>query len=1329
MIQLEEGKVPIDESELNKIKVLCDFLFFDQYKSSASFPRFQHAFAALAGNSKMDLFQTFKNLCGEKKKYITFGRMLKSFLKNKKNPKKNEITNTFFSTLMDDKIIKKEEEEAGIQYENAIRYSTKQGNMRHFISKVCVITDESGENIKGLRIYYDDFFKNDLFFNKRGEKFIINMELNLVGDLTEDKINGRADMNTMDGITNVFGTYTDKITFIGFKCRSGKTSFYGKPEGTPFFYGGIGRHVKTFKCEVKNGALTSILPGYVDVIRKNPYIDKSINEIQDDINHADDYVYEEETLVNITDPDELDNNIRNPMIPDDFFFDKTLEDKIKGTDINEIIPDKEVNKEIGKYAVNDKEIKIDPDKLMEEAALYSKYKELREQLQNQKDYLLDTGKFDELPKDPDGEYKIGEPVDGKDLNIFIHNPQNYDNLTREVGLSVEDAIKSESPGEKHLGPERDFPEVDKLKKKSSQLNNRNDMQDYYDNVNSGLFDRITPEEEDVSINKNLYTRKETQDEIVENEKKAQFNWRLLSFKLSSKEGIFILQTIGGVIRAMRILKDEEKGKKIPTEEKLKLYKVLKVNKPIVDMLSQAHIEALRSKEEEDELRHQLDDLKNKKELNEEEKKNNRILEKNKQGLAVEMATIAFKEKAKELNANDLPLISSKLKKLAEMKKKAKDKRQERMINEYIRELNRDKVAIIKAIKDKNRKKLKKINSTVFNDIVNENKTERDKLKANAIKQIEKAQKEEDKQIEKQMPKAKEISFQKVKIPEGINVYRKQKLNGPVFQDELFKPIKKNLCPIRENGSWNLPHGIHKEDIRGWEKYNWTPVGNILDTPNYQVYFDDINSDNILQGDFQNCYFITALAALCKYPELVKKLFLFKEKSQEHVYGVYLRVNGTWKLILIDDFVPFYFDSEGAHRFVFSSSYQKELWVVLLEKAWAKLNGNYAHSLDGSPSEVFDALTDAYTEILYVSPPQKDEIYKSLNDGQMKGYILTAETSGEDKIEEYGLVPFRAYIILEVIEVMTKYKKVKLIHLRNLWGNGDEWSGDWCNSSSLWTPELRSICNVPELEEQKEISTGTFWMSIDDFSKYFYITYITHVYPDYVSSQVKVSKENCLNGPIVHKLTINEDYTDAYIQLHQKNPRIILKDGTNIKKPVYGYMMLTDEEGTFIDISGKGTFNHCLRKTLNKGTYYLLTDMNYRFFNINHGYSVLVYSSSPIEISDGDVEIKSLLDAGLIGFCENLKYKNVNGGRLYCTDVGNCPLKAVILDNRDGNDNLVLNANLKRYGKNSADFYCEDGHEKDKEISKNVNKGEVGVIIAYPYTNSSLYDLNYNTSKA
>ena len=763
-----------------------------------------------------------------------------------------------------------------------------------------------------------------------------------------------------------------------------------------------------------------------------------------------------------------------------------------------------------------------------------------------------------------------------------------------------------------------------------------------------------------------------------------------------------------------------------TQEKLNLYRLLKINKPIIDMLSKAHMEALRKKEEEELLNNQIEELKNNKQLTEDEKKNKRLFEKNKRSNALNLAAEIFSEKAKEVHVKDLPLISNKIKKLDEMKKDIKDKKQEGIINEYMNELTQDKIAIINAIKEKNRDKIKSENTEKYNNIIQDNQKLRSKMIAKESQDIEKIQKEEDEELEKKMPKSKEISFNSIKIP--TEIFRDQKVNTPIFSDSLFKPIRKNLCPITENGTWNLPSRSNKDDVRGWERYNWTSVNKILDTPNYQVYYDDINSDDIIQGDFQNCNFITVVSALCKYPDLIKKLFLFKEKSIEHAYGVYLRVNGIWKLIILDDFIPFFFDSEGQYRFAFSSSFNKEIWIVLLEKAWAKLNGSYIRSIESSPSEIFDVLTDAFTEILYISPPEKDEIYKSLYDGQTKGYILTAETSNEDKIEEYGLVPFRAYIILEVIEVDLKNTKVKLIHLKNLWGNGDEWNGDWCNSSSLWTPELRSICKVPEITKENKLLTGTFWMSIEDFCKYFYITYITHIYPNYVNSYKKISKDDCVNGPIVHKLIVNENDTDAYIQLHQKNPRICLKDLTCVKKPVYGYIMLTDEEGNYIDASGKGTFNNCLRKTLNKGEYYLITDLNFRFFNINHGYSISIYSSSKIEINDGDVEIKSLLDSSLISFSNRLKSTDVNGGKLISTDIGNCPLKAAILDNRNGKENLLLKASLKRYGKNSADFYCEEGKEKDKEIVKLVIQGECGIIIAYPYTNSSLYDLKMSASK-
>ena len=154
----------------------------------------------------------------------------------------------------------------------------------------------------------------------------------------------------------------------------------------------------------------------------------------------------------------------------------------------------------------------------------------------------------------------------------------------------------------------------------------------------------------------------------------------------------------------------------------------------------------------------------------------------------------------------------------------------------------------------------------------------------------------------------------------------------------------------------------------------------------------------------------------------------------------------------------------------------------------------------------------------------------------------------------------------------------------------------------------------------------------------------------------------------------------------------------------------------------------MHKKLNKGEYYLITDLNFRFFNINHGYSISIYSSSHIEINEGDVEIKSLLDASLISFSQGLKFTDVSGAKLISTDIGNCPLKAAILDNTNGNENLLLKASLKRYGKNSADFYYENGREKENEIIKFVIKGDCAVTIAYPYTNSSLYDLKMSASK-
>jgi len=93
--------------------------------------------------------------------------------------------------------------------------------------------------------------------------------------------------------------------------------------------------------------------------------------------------------------------------------------------------------------------------------------------------------------------------------------------------------------------------------------------------------------------------------------------------------------------------------------------------------------------------------------------------------------------------------------------------------------------------------------------------------------------------------------------------------------------------------------------------------------------------------------------------MVKRLFDIKEKSVEHYHGCYYWINGIWKLILVDDYFPYY--SIWCKNFAFSSINGNELWVVLLEKVWNKLNGNYAKTIRDEPQEVFDVITNVYSE--------------------------------------------------------------------------------------------------------------------------------------------------------------------------------------------------------------------------------------------------------------------------------------------------------------------------------------------------------------------------------
>ena len=60
-------------------------------------------------------------------------------------------------------------------------------------------------------------------------------------------------------------------------------------------------------------------------------------------------------------------------------------------------------------------------------------------------------------------------------------------------------------------------------------------------------------------------------------------------------------------------------------------------------------------------------------------------------------------------------------------------------------------------------------------------------------------------------------------------------------------------------------------------------------------------------------------------------------------------------MLLDDYIPVY---KSTNRPVFCKANGNEVWVMLLEKAWAKIKGSFGDINSGSPHEVLNSFSIA-----------------------------------------------------------------------------------------------------------------------------------------------------------------------------------------------------------------------------------------------------------------------------------------------------------------------------------------------------------------------------------
>lgn len=311
---------------------------------------------------------------------------------------------------------------------------------------------------------------------------------------------------------------------------------------------------------------------------------------------------------------------------------------------------------------------------------------------------------------------------------------------------------------------------------------------------------------------------------------------------------------------------------------------------------------------------------------------------------------------------------------------------------------------------------------------------------------------------------------------AVNVPRFNNNNnqGDKFCDPIFPPDVYSLCFDPENPKLDPDVRQFVSQVKMWRRPSeWCK--------NPVLFKDDASPGDIEQGQLGDCWLLSALGVVAVKSAILKHLFV-KVDGVRGEYRLRFYLEGKWEEVTIDDRFPCGADGKPIFGHCKDS---EEIWVLVIEKALAKLLGTYEALDGGYLEEGVVMLTGGRPEKVTINDWKGKSCFEETaadlwhklltyhEEGHMMGVAICSGKEMPDK--STGLVAGHAYGVLDVYP--TKDGKYKLIQLRNPWGSF-EWKGKWSDGSREWTPNYSKEVGYQSADD------GTFWMELTDFRKYF-----------------------------------------------------------------------------------------------------------------------------------------------------------------------------------------------------------------------------------------------------
>lgn len=190
--------------------------------------------------------------------------------------------------------------------------------------------------------------------------------------------------------------------------------------------------------------------------------------------------------------------------------------------------------------------------------------------------------------------------------------------------------------------------------------------------------------------------------------------------------------------------------------------------------------------------------------------------------------------------------------------------------------------------------------------------------------------------------------------------------------------------------------------------------------------DGISPMDVRQGAIGNCWFMATASALAEKPNRLERVFLDKsgKMRESGIYGMNIYTLGVPHSVVIDDYLPLQkvATKDGiVYETLFSHvGEDQSMWGSLLEKAFAKVYGNYGHMRAGDPRDAARALNGSPSLLMAHAKSENgvDALWEKLLLHDKNNELMFLQTPGASDtfVNQCGLTNGHAYVVLSAVEL-------------------------------------------------------------------------------------------------------------------------------------------------------------------------------------------------------------------------------------------------------------------------------------------------------------------------